>query len=214
MTVVSLMPSFATPEGFRQTFVAQVRWRAVPEMEFELEVAPGGAVLSFRAMSPTGVTARRLREAPIGEMQRAVRERIVADARRWDVDSALANVVAAAEADGVDLEAYGGRAAAESNMRALLESVDASRRRRARDYSPDAPPGRRYAEVAAMYVDLLNAGESRPVVVLADRLGLGEKTVRNLLFKAREKDLLTGEGRGRAAGILTDKAKEILDGDR
>jgi hypothetical protein len=38
--------------------------------------------------------------------------------------------------------------------------------------------------------------------------------VRNYLFKARERSLLTSAGPGRAGGELTDKAKEILDGER
>ena len=65
-----------------------------------------------------------------------------------------------------------------------------------------------------MYVDLLDGGNQRPVSTLAEQMHLCEKTIRNYLFKARERDLLTSVGRGVSGGELTDKAKEILDGDR
>jgi DNA-binding transcriptional ArsR family regulator len=69
-----------------------------------------------------------------------------------------------------------------------------------------------YAALSALYVRVIDEGEQRPIRALAERLGLAEKTVQNHLFKARERGLLTSLGRGKAGGVLTDKAKEILNG--
>lgn len=76
-------------------------------------------------------------------------------------------------------------------------------------------PGRRgrsdrdYAEVAALYVM-----RGHDVPALAKELGYSPSQVRNMLYTARRRKLLTAAPRGRAGGSLTDKAKELLDGER
>lgn len=177
--------------------VGEVLWDAAPGVHYKLEVTPDGQLRQFTAMACTGgtVTARGLRLAPIGEMQRAVRKRV------QDLTSMAAKALI--RSDDQD-----------------QETVDAADRLRkaADDFSDRPRPGsagrgdHRYAAVAAVYVDLLDAGDPSPVVTMASVLHLSVKTVRNLLYKAREKGLLTSAGRGRAGGQLTDKAKEILDG--
>jgi DNA-binding transcriptional ArsR family regulator len=63
-----------------------------------------------------------------------------------------------------------------------------------------------------MYLARVGQGVESPVMELASQLGVSQKTASNYLFKARERALLTTAGQGRAGGALTDKAKEILDG--
>lgn len=78
-------------------------------------------------------------------------------------------------------------------------------------------PGRRgrderdYAEIAALYVDLLAAGDQTPVDTLAAKTYLSPSQLRNLLYEARRRGLLTKAAPGRAGGTLTDKARQLLE---
>jgi hypothetical protein len=66
-----------------------------------------------------------------------------------------------------------------------------------------------YAQLAAAYV--ANIGSKTPVRDLAQRLHISESQLRNLLYEARRRGLLTSAPRGKAGGSLTDKARELLD---
>jgi hypothetical protein len=66
-----------------------------------------------------------------------------------------------------------------------------------------------YALVAAKYVSHL--GSHQPVVDVAKDLHLSTSQVRNILYQARRRGLLTGKDRqGKAGGDLTPKALELL----
>ena len=71
-------------------------------------------------------------------------------------------------------------------------------------------PGRRgrtlieYARFAAAYVDWIDTGTS--FADFADAQGLTESQARNVLYRAREKALLTSAGRGHRGGRLTEVA--------
>jgi hypothetical protein len=196
------------PEDLRTQVEAVLLWDAAPELTFELVVAPRGVVLSFRAAGDGGVSARQLHMVPLGRMQRAVRRAITERTRPMDWPTYRKILRAEMEEAGVEAD--------DETIRKLWKMGEAGKRRRARDFAETARPtgnqraNRRYAEVAAMYVDLL--GEERPIVALAKKLNLGEKTVRNYLYKARDRGLLTTAGQGRAGGELTDEARRILSG--
>lgn len=160
-------------------------WNAWLDATFMVELQPDGRLVGFSASGPGGISARRLQRVPVGAMQRAVRAAVTLAHDPEEDD------------DG-----------SETIRRLALDFLD--RQRPTSSGRGDA----QYAAVAAMYVELLDAGDSRPVTVLADRMHFGEKTIRNYLFKARERGLLTSVGPGKAGGQLTDKAKEILDGNR
>ncbi len=86
----------------------------------------------------------------------------------------------------------------------------------AEDFHKAHRPGRRgrgdgyYAEVAAAYVSRLDS--SSALADLADELALSPSQARNLLYAARRKGLLTEAPGGKAGGQLTDKAKDLLNG--
>jgi hypothetical protein len=67
------------------------------------------------------------------------------------------------------------------------------------------------AALAAMYVELLDAGEQRPNRIIADRLSLTPEQVRDRIHEARRAELLTdAPGRGRAGGALTERGRQLL----
>ena len=81
----------------------------------------------------------------------------------------------------------------------------------------DRRPGRRgrtdrfYAEIAAAYVQVMDAESLHPVKDVAERMNYSRARIRDLLGEARRRGLLTGTSRGRAAGRLTDKARRALE---
>jgi hypothetical protein len=76
-------------------------------------------------------------------------------------------------------------------------------------------PGRRgrsdldYAQFAASYVEWCGRSKT-PVKDMAAAEALDESTVRNVLYQARERGLLSSSGRGRAGGALSEKAKQLI----
>lgn len=93
------------------------------------------------------------------------------------------------------------------------EAVSAPRRpgRRGRD-------DRFYAIVAALYVKALEQGSRKPVVATAEMLSKRQRGtyeaayVRDLLYAARQRGLLTRPPKGQAGGQLTDRAQALLQG--
>jgi pyruvate dehydrogenase E2 component (dihydrolipoamide acetyltransferase) len=67
------------------------------------------------------------------------------------------------------------------------------------------------AELAAEYLWTVATGSRRPVVDLAARRFLRVGRARELLGRARARGILTGAGRGRPGGVLTDKGRRILE---
>lgn len=70
---------------------------------------------------------------------------------------------------------------------------------------------RRLAEIAARYVELLDE-TATPIPTLADEFAISKHTASSYLYRARERDLLTSPGQGRAGGALTPRARALLDG--
>lgn len=72
---------------------------------------------------------------------------------------------------------------------------------------------RRYAEIAKHYVDALEAGSRHPRLDVVEKLGSGHTVnyVRDAIFKARERSILTVVGHGRAGGRLTERGRSLLD---
>lgn len=74
-------------------------------------------------------------------------------------------------------------------------------------------PDRFYAELAADYCSQLGSS-STPVKDLADAVGYSESQIRNLLYEARRRDLLSSSPSGRAGGSLTTRARELLAAEK
>ncbi len=67
------------------------------------------------------------------------------------------------------------------------------------------------AELAAEYLWTVATGSRRPVVDLAARRFLRVGRARELLGRARARGILTGAGRGRPGGALTEKGRRLLE---
>lgn len=82
--------------------------------------------------------------------------------------------------------------------------------RRARSISD-----RELAEVARDYVEAVNdpATARSPRVAVAKRRGTSPERIRDLIFAARERDLLTTAGWGKSGGALTQDAIELLESE-
>ena len=207
-----LVPGADSPNA-----VGTVTWDAVPDAIFKLETTPDGRLVEFSVRAKPGarLTARGLRRAPLGEMERAVRSEAHELALRELDLHASPGGIARRSREPVSYRPSEEEVASVVERRALAIAAF----RMANDFAERPRPGSagrgdtHYAAVAASYVALLDAGDPRPVAALADQLHLSVTTVRNLLYKARERGLLTSAGRGRAGGQLTDKAKEMLSGN-
>ncbi len=206
---VTVLSVFETPNGIG----AHLTWNGAPGIQFELEAARDGRLLSWTAKVSSGgsVTARLLRSAPIGAMERAVRREVGASVVR------RSESIEAGQWEIADYDLMRFRPETPGEIAEHLEEHRRWSQWRA-DFAErprTGPAGRSdasYAALADAYIKELDKGEKNPVRTLADSLHLGEKTIRNYLFKARERGLLTSLGQGKAGGELTDKAKEILDG--
>lgn len=64
-------------------------------------------------------------------------------------------------------------------------------------------------EVAYLYVERINLGDTKPAVAIAEQLHIPVQTVRVRLQRARADGYLTGGGQGWAGGELTDRAQEL-----
>lgn len=96
-------------------------------------------------------------------------------------------------------------------LRGLTEEVLKAPRRPGRSGRND----RFYAELAAAYVETIDAGSRTPVKDLTAKLReqelhYTEPSVRDLIHDARRRGLLTASPKGRAGGRLTDKAIAAL----
>jgi len=87
-----------------------------------------------------------------------------------------------------------------------VDVMDTGQRTGRRGHKP-----RYYAEVARLYVKLLNSSEGDVHGQLADHLGVARSTARDTVEEARVRGLLTRPGRGRRSTELTDQARRLLD---
>lgn len=137
------------------------------------------------------ITARLLRRVPLGELQAAAeswyRRQVVPHVERT-VSRARARPAGKASGFRADLEAWS-------------SALDTRPGRQGR-------PDREYAAVSAMYVAALGTGTE--VRDLAAQLGYSTSQIRNSLYAARRRGLLTASPRGRAGGHLTEKAQRLL----
>ncbi len=195
--------------------IGELRWSAAPGAVFTLELTPDGRLIEWRARADSGQTlsARRLRAAPIGGMERALRRHVSRHVETLHERLSATYSIGKLVGGKIVVRPATSAERAEKQKR-LQEAVD-----RLADFverprtGPVGRSDRSYAAVAALYVEAVAQGSSRPVHVVADRMQLAEKTIQNYLFKARERGLLTSLGRGKAGGQLTDKAKEMLNGN-
>jgi hypothetical protein len=67
-----------------------------------------------------------------------------------------------------------------------------------------------YLDWAVRYIDRINRGSRSPVADLATQYDMRPEQVRDILHQARSRDLLTKGTRGKAAGMLTDKGKDLF----
>lgn len=177
----------AVPRGSLMVFVRDDR---EPGYEFALAFSPAGRLLAMTAAGKgeAQVTARLLRRVAWGQYESVARQRIRREAAAY------------------------GAAPAEPGQRAGEDVSYMSAI--ARDFASAPRPGRRgrgdvaYAAVAATYVGSLGAG--RAVQLTASELGYSPSQVRNLLYEARRRGLLTDSPAGREGGELTDKARALL----
>lgn len=152
-----------------------------------VDVVTGGGLARLDISRKKGaaglITKRMLKQLPIREIE----ERARAAARElwgfWDDDDVPREL--------------------QTRAKQLVKEFDQSPR--------PGPTGRGdefYAHVAATYVAHLDS--HRPIEQTADKLSLSTARIRNLVYEARRRGLLTKVTRGRAGGELTDKAKELL----
>jgi hypothetical protein len=89
----------------------------------------------------------------------------------------------------------------------------------AREMATPARPGRRgrpdieYARLARLYLDFCHKSTT-PMKDMAAHQGYTEHALRNLLYEARHRGLLTDAPKGRYGGELTDKAVHLLEEER
>lgn len=174
-----------------------------PALRFVVTFNAEAQVVGFaveRAKGAPAITARLLREVPYGALERVALGRV----RWWTVEYAKGRSKLADDYD------YGG--------------LGSGVHRLAMAFVENQYPGRRgrseleYAAMAARYAALVRAGSVSPVkdlhAELQEETGeyLSLARVRNIVYECRERLLLTRAPRGRGGGELTDKAKEILDG--
>jgi hypothetical protein len=171
-----------------------------PELEWKLEARlrmfehgmslVGLCVEPTDATPPGGLTTRALRQLPLAKLERVTR-------------TAAQQFLTALEGGGPGFQA------SPKLKRAL--------RKRAKEFDARPRPGRRgrddreYAAIAAMYVDALAKGQGSEA--LAERLQFSVSRVRNLVYEARRRGLLTETKKGKAGGGLTKHARGLLEED-
>lgn len=128
-----------------------------------------------------GLTARQLRQLPLGELQRAAYSKLTRLSDHGAAPESLLNVDRLGFAK---LAKPDGRAARGDTF---------------------------YAMVAACYLEAVASGSRSPVADTAAALeGFGRDYTRDVLNEARRRELLTRPPKGRAGGELTDKGRQAL----
>ena len=178
-------------------------WVVLPEHPgwlFWLTFSPTGAMVGFEVVASfdngrqghssaaPGLTARFVRSLPMGRIEGAARQHQAAEVAWLGPESP-------------------------DYLEEILE-------RQKQAFREDPRPGRRgrgdvyYAQMAAAYVGMCNSGEPSPVGRLAEMVHKSKSQVRNILYAARKRDLLTDAPAGRRGGELTPKARALLEEDK
>ena len=180
----------------------ELEHEAYPRLRFRIELTGDGVVglqVADRRMladrrpwdradwakePPAPLTARLVHALPLGALERRARRAVLEETQPFLAPKYRTTGYA-------------------RSVTQLVESVQRTMR-----------PGRRgrpiaeYAALAARYVELLKEGRGLPG--LARDIHLSDSQVRNLLYAARQKGLLTAAPKGKAGGELTEKAKQLL----
>jgi hypothetical protein len=197
--IVLVGPLEIADDGVR----ASLQWPVEPVLAIRLTLRSDSSIAELILTTEDGsIGSRMLRDLPIGEMRRAVRAALDqrSEAARSEAQARLESLSARpdlAVAMVGQLE-WAGRAAA-------IASAFVDRPRT----GPAGRSDREYAAIAAVYVRHL--GDAQPVERAAEQLGLTPKSVRNYLYRARERGVLTSAGRGRAGGELTEYGCQLLE---
>lgn len=177
------------PAGFRMTPIVEMPERDPATGRF------GG--MSYTAwldrwhMDPDApaLTARMLRSVPLGELQAFAHglwiKRVALTRRSLE-----------------RLDGRPGNAGLTEKYRAIVGGMELRPGRRGRG-------DHEYAALAALYVEALAQGHGVPW--LANEMHLSTSAVRNQLYEARRRRLLSEAPKGRSGGELTDRALTVLE---
>jgi hypothetical protein len=94
-----------------------------------------------------------------------------------------------------------------SKFRAIADSFIASGTKPGRKGNPDE----HYLPVAIRYAELVASGDRSPVATLASQLQQSQSQARDLIHETRRRGLLTKGQQGRSAGVLTEKALNMVN---
>lgn len=171
-----------------QVFFAEVTHAKYPGMRVRVEYDGDLNLEAITVMSSSDgpqLGARLLRDFPYGAIDAAARSRMAEWWREYDKQRPKSSTpISRKSLDAVDMRRPG---------------------RRGR-------PDREYAEIANEYVQLTgDPTVKKPVEELAERRFISDSQLRNLLYEARRRDLLTKAPDGKAGGTLTTRARSLLD---
>jgi hypothetical protein len=85
--------------------------------------------------------------------------------------------------------------------------------RRSKRGRPPIHGDRFFAELARDYAQRVAEGSPHPTKDLAEKRGISRVRMRALLSEARKRKLLSGSGRGRSGGTITNRAEGVLAGE-
>ncbi|MCW2601689.1 MAG: hypothetical protein JWM02_3518 [Frankiales bacterium] len=151
-------------------------------------LAPGQWSQSTRGLhgvTEGGVTTSRLRDVPVVQLRERAQD-FLRKHKDWSPEPGDWNA---------------GRTVGTAWGRALRDAPE----RPGRAGRPDSY----YVVTAARYVELLNAGDKRPLQTMADESGRKPTQIRDVLSRARSKEFLTSRP-GAAEGVLTPRALAVL----
>ena len=157
-----------------------------------------------------GITTRALRKVPLGAVERQARQ-YMRELALGNLDDAKAQLTITDTDVTIVQPLYRGGGAGSAWAIAAQAAVDAAAIEIVRT-------GQRgtddlvYAKAAALYVTLLT--KPKPIERMAETMICSISQARNLVAKARDRDLLTRVGQGRVGGELTAKAIDLLKGNQ
>lgn len=142
-----------------------------------------------RPIPDRGLTARGLRQIPLGKHLRLAQKEAAQEERMFE--------------------------SAPPSFQRFAWPLERDRRRP----GPKGWPDQHYAKIAAAYVDALAGGSRRPVndateFLKKQGLPYSKDRIRDAVSEARRRGLLTPAQRGRAGGRLTDRAQKLLEKER
>jgi hypothetical protein len=185
-----------TPSPYVVSFVTMDDW----QIEMRLAVQSGRLIVSELHIKPRqrdnvppgGITARALRRVPLHAGVAGFTSMLRASHRRDEAEILLKD----------------------TGLEEVLSAQFARSRSTPKGAGRRALPDEILLEVAAAYVQAVDAGSAQPVVDAAKALNMKMVRARDLIYKARQRGLLTPTSWGLASGELTPQAKELLKSRR